>query len=130
SGADISMLRLSNAVETDTQLHLAGHDGAMAWLRRYLGWRRLGDAPCMMVFGVTGTRAAARLARRQVLACARRDGGVHAGRLIGRAWAANRFAGAYLRNTLWDVGLGVDTVETAVPWHATTDTMTAMEAAA
>ncbi len=130
SGAEFSMLRLSNAVETDTQLRLAGHESAMAWLRRYLGWRRLGDAPCMMVFGVTGAPSDARTAKRRVLAGARREGGVHAGSFIGRAWAKNRFAGAYLRNSLWDAGFGVDTMETAVPWNATTTTMEAMQYAA
>lgn len=129
SGADLSMLRVSNAVETDTQLRLAGHDSAIGWLRRYLGWRRLGGQPCMMVFGVTGARANARLARRQALACARRAGGVHVGRFMGRAWEKNRFAGAYLRNTLWDVGLGVDTVETVVPWDAASAAMQSMEQA-
>jgi alkyldihydroxyacetonephosphate synthase len=35
----LSMLRLSNPVETETQLALAGHAGQIAMLEKYLGWR-------------------------------------------------------------------------------------------
>jgi alkyldihydroxyacetonephosphate synthase len=52
---------------------------------------------------------------------------VSTGTLLGRKWAANRFAGVYLRNALWEAGYAVDTMETAVPWHATTSTIEAME---
>lgn len=126
----VSMLRVSNEDETDTQLRIAGHEPAIAWLRRYLRARRVGDRPALMMFGVTGRRRETRRARFDALALVRGHGGVHAGRAMGRIWAKNRFAGAYLRNSLWDAGYAVDTMETAVPWSRTTTAMTAMQQAA
>lgn len=130
AGVNVSMVRVSNAEETDVQLRLAGHESAITWLYRYLGWRRLGDRPCMMTLGVTAdSRRAGRRSAADVLAIARRAGGVATGTRLGAVWAANRFAGAYARNALWDAGYAVDTMETAVPWSTTTATMTAMETA-
>lgn len=126
----LSMLRLSNAAETETQLTLAGHDKAIAWLRKYLRMRGSGAAPTLLLVGVTGSHRDARRMRHDALALARQQHGVHAGRLIGRGWAAKRFAGPYLRNSLWQAGYAVDTVETAVNWPQATAMMQAMEAAA
>ena len=39
----------------------------------------------------------------------------------------NRFYSAYLRNTLWDLGYAVDTLETAITWDKVTHTMQAIE---
>ncbi|MGB7757571.1 MAG: FAD-binding oxidoreductase [Salinisphaera sp.] len=131
AGVAVSMVRVSNAEETDVQLRMAGHESAVGWLYRYLGWRRLGDRPCMLMFGVTAdTRRDARRITAAALAIARGAGGVATGTRLGSVWAANRFAGAYARNALWDAGYAVDTMETAVVWSATSQTMTAMEAAA
>ena len=38
------------------------------------------------------------------------------GTMIGRLWRKSRFLTPYLRNTLWERGYVVDTLETAVPW--------------
>ena len=58
----LSMLRLANAVETDTTLRLAGHAGQIAWLERYLAWRGCGDGKVLLFVGLTG-RWAPRSAR-------------------------------------------------------------------
>jgi len=131
AGTPVSMLRVSNAEETDTHLRIAGHESAIAWLRRYLNWRNVGDRPCMMMLGVTADSAGqARRIRGDALSIARGAGGRWLGTRLGSVWASNRFAGAYLRNTLWDAGFAVDTMETAVPWSRTQSTMEAMEQAA
>lgn len=52
----LSMLRLSNAVETETQLALAGHPQQIAWLEKYLALRGAGEGKCLLTFGVTGNR--------------------------------------------------------------------------
>ncbi|KEZ77584.1 FAD-binding oxidoreductase [Salinisphaera hydrothermalis] len=131
SGIDVSMVRLSNAEETDVQLRLVGHESAIAWLRRYIGWRGLGDRPCMMTLGVTADdRRTARRITGAALSIARQAGGISTGTRLGTVWAANRFAGAYARNALWDAGYAVDTMETAVCWSATAPTMNAMQRAA
>ncbi|NKF22649.1 FAD-binding oxidoreductase [Solimonas marina] len=126
----LSMLRLSNEIETETQLRLAGHPELIKWLQRYLGMRGIGSGQCMMVIGVTGTLGETRRMRRDALAVAKPYRGVHAGKAIGKGWAKNRFRGPLLRNALWDAGYAADTVETAVNWPQATATMRAIEAAA
>ena len=126
----LSMLRLSNGVETETQLRLAGHAGRIAWLERYLAWRGCGAGKCMLLLGVSGDARTARHALREARRLLARHGAVYIGGAIGRAWARNRFKGPYLRNTLWTLGYSADTIETAVDWPQVTPLMQAMEQAA
>jgi alkyldihydroxyacetonephosphate synthase len=130
SEIEVSMVRLSNAVETETQLRLAGHNRAAAWLRRYLQLRGAGARPVMLVIAVTGRNRDVLRLRRDALTVIKRCHGVNTGAPLGRTWAAKRFHGPYLRNSLWDAGYGVDTVETAVNWTQATAAMHAVEAAA
>ncbi len=123
----LSMLRLSNAVETETQLALAGHDKALAWLQRYLGFRGVGDGQTMLMVGLSGDAQQVRARWRDTLAVCRQFKGVHIGPWIGKAWARNRFRGPYLRNSLWAAGYGADTIETAVNWPQVTPLMLAIE---
>ena len=130
AGAPLSMLRLSNPVETDTQLRLAGKAKQIAWLKRYLGLRGVGEGMTMLMVGVTGSpRSCARM-RGDALALCSRFGGVHTGRMIGKGWSKNRFHGPYLRNELWEAGYAADTVETSVNWTEATGLMEAVEKAA
>lgn len=126
----LSMLRLSNARETETQLMLAGHSRMVNALEKYLRLRGQGPGKCMLLMGVTGTRRECTYARGAALAIARQHGGVHMGKQIGKGWLKNRFMGPYLRNVLWARGYGVDTAETAVDWNRVSATMQAMENAA
>ena len=128
SGLPASMLRLSNPVETETQLRLAaGHQNAIAWLERYLGWRGIGEGKCMLMVGMTGSAREVRRLRGDVRALCARHGGVYTGQLTGKGWAKNRFRGPYLRNSLWEAGYAADTVETCVNWTSATATMNAIE---
>lgn len=124
----LSLLRLSNEVETATQLALAGHARTIAWLERYLRWRGADAGKVMLLVGVTGD--AVRPPLRAALALCRTHGGVHAGPRPGAAWVRNRFHSAYLRNSLWDAGYGVDTMETCLDWPRVTEYMRAVEQAA
>ncbi len=126
----LSMLRLSNAVETETNLILAGHAKLIAWLNRYLGWRGCNEGKCLLMIGVTGPLVECRHALRSTRAISSKYGGVYIGTKLGDRWAQNRFRGPYLRNTLWQHGYAVDTVETAADWPRITPLMQAMEAAA
>lgn len=112
----LSMLRLSDPQETRTMLALAGHGRAVAWLERYLGWRGQGEGKCLLIYGVSGSAAACREARGRALGIIRRHGGVGVGTRMGERWRAKRFRAVYLRNTLWQRGYCVDTVETACDW--------------
>ncbi len=126
----LSMLRLSNAVETRTNLSMAGHPVLIKNLERYLSWRGCGVAKCVLMLGVSGEAAAARYALKNAKRMLKRRGAVYIGTAIGNKWAANRFKGPYLRNSLWDAGYSVDTLETAVDWPQVKPLMHAMEQAA
>jgi len=126
----LSMLRLSNGIETETNLTLAGHARLIGWLQRYLSWRGCGEGRCMLMLGVTADERSARQALREARQLLARHGAVHIGTAMGSKWAANRFKGPYLRNTLWEHGYSVDTIETAVDWPQVKPLMLAMEQAA
>ncbi len=126
----LSMLRLSNPVETETQLALAGHEKMIVWLQRYLGFRGITRGQCMLMAGITGSTNEARRLLRQTLATCRRFEGVGIGKTIGKGWAKNRFRGPYLRNSLWEAGYAADTVESCINWPSATALMNGIEAAA
>ncbi len=114
----LALLRLSTAPETETTLRLAGHARAVAALERLLAARGAGAEKCMLLLGAAGGGKQVRRALREALALARRQGGVSlAGGYLGQQWRRSRFYTPYLRNTLWDAGYAVDTLETAVPWE-------------
>ncbi len=56
-------------------------------------------------------------------------GGVNAGRRFGEQWIEGRFRTPYLRNTLWELGYAVDTLETATTWELVPRLLTEIEAA-
>jgi alkyldihydroxyacetonephosphate synthase len=104
-GIPFSMLRLDDAMETETTLRLAGRPTLTRWAGRGLRLLGFGESPCLLIVGVTDRRL-----RLSAL------GGLPVGRPIGRLWHRTRFLSPYLRNSLWEAGYAVDTVETAVPW--------------
>ena len=126
----LSMLRLSNGIETETNLTLAGHARLIGWLNRYLAWRGCATDKCMLMLGVTADSRTARQALREARRLLARNGGVYIGPAMGNKWLAHRFKGPYLRNTLWDLGYSADTIETAVDWPQVKPLMLAMEQAA
>lgn len=124
-----SMLRLSNAEETRTQLILAGHTKAVGFLDRMLRVRGAGDGRCMMTVGLTGSKAQVKFSLRELKKTLKPYAAVGTGQMLGKKWAANRFKAPYLRESLWQLGYAVDTLETAVDWPKVTPTMNAIEAA-
>lgn len=129
SRSALSMLRLSSARETHVTLALAGRPGVMRMLDRYLSLRGAGEGKCLVIAGLTGSRREVSRGRSDLHARARRLGGVDLGTLLGNAWRKNRFRGPYLRNTLWERGWGVDTLESALPWQNVADAVQKVEAA-
>ncbi len=115
----LSMLRLSNAVETETQLKLAGHEQLIGLLERYLSARGVDQGKCMLTFGVTGSKALCRHAYKQMVKLLGKHDAIHTpyvDQQLGRKWAASRFRSPYLRESLWEEGYAVDTLETATDW--------------
>ncbi len=118
-GLHCCMLRLSTANETATTLALAGHDNLVRALERLLSVRKLGKEKCMLLVGFSGDQNMLRINRNAALHIVKKAGGIHIGRTFGQQWHKNRFKTPYLRNTLWELGYGVDTLETAVDWGKT-----------
>ena len=116
AGIGVSMLRMSNALETATTLALSGQDDLVKWAGRALRAVGFGEQRALLVFGVTGTRRQATQARLEALEIIRAHGGLMTGTAIGRMWRKSRFYSPYLRNTLWEAGYALDTLETAIPW--------------
>ncbi|MBN2387369.1 MAG: FAD-binding oxidoreductase [Anaerolineales bacterium] len=115
SDLPVSMLRLSSPLETETTLLLSGK----SWIPiadRGLRLVGFGDPRCLLVFGATGTAAQVRRVRREAAAICGRHGGLFVGTVVGHTWQKSRFLSPYLRNTLWEAGVNVDTLETALPW--------------
>lgn len=125
----LSMLRVSNATETDTQLKLAGHEQAIAWLKRYLALRGCNQQMCMLTLGVTGTKQQVRASNKQLKAAIKRFNGVNTGTTLGKRWQQNRFKLPYLRQALWQLGYVVDTLETATNWDNAEQLMAKVETA-
>ncbi len=111
----VSMLRLSNPLETATTLILSGKSwvGMADKGLRTIGY---GDTRCLLVFGVTGSARLFQRTRREVRALCRKHGGLFVGTIVGHTWQKSRFLSPYLRNTLWECGVAIDTLETALPW--------------
>lgn len=112
----LSMLRVSNAIETQTQLKLAGHEKSIAWLERYLSIRGCGEDKCMLTFGLTGSKQQVAASQKQLKKVINKFQGVNTGEMLGKKWQANRFRSPYLRDALWQQGYVVDTFETATDW--------------
>jgi alkyldihydroxyacetonephosphate synthase len=125
----LSMLRVSNAVETQTQLKLAGHESSIKWLERYLSLRGCADEKCMLTFGLTGTKQQISASQKQLNSFVKKFKGVSTGELLGKKWQANRFRSPYLREALWEKGYVVDTFETATDWANVDNLMAKVEAA-
>jgi alkyldihydroxyacetonephosphate synthase len=117
----LSMMRLSNKMETFTQLKLAGSERIIALLEWYLKKRGIADDKVMFTFGVTGSKAQCAAALRLTRQIAKRHGGVGAGPALGKKWEHSRFRSPYLRHGLWDAGYAVDTMETAIDWVRVAD---------
>lgn len=130
AGTDItfSMLRLSNSAETMTNLALARNHRQSAFLNRYLRLRGISEKKaCMCLVGFTGSRRLTAAARRAAFSIIRKYKGICVGKPMGNAWKKSRFQSAYLRNTLWDLGYAVDTLETAITWDKVIPAIKAIE---
>jgi alkyldihydroxyacetonephosphate synthase len=129
AGFGVSMLRLSDAQETETTLMLAGKERLAGLADRGLRLLRYGPERCMLVYGITGDRGSFSFAKRQMNACLRYHGAFLVDNMIGTMWRKSRFLTPYLRNTLWERGYAIDTLETALPWRAVLPAASAIKAA-
>ena len=127
----LSMLRLSNAVETDAHLHLGTSPSQFLAISTYLKARGLDSQKVMLTYGVSSDKAQNKLALTQFNKLLKQHGSV-TGKItdiMGSVWAHGRFKFPYLRGTLWDKGIMVDTFETATNWNNIDEQMQQMQEA-
>jgi alkyldihydroxyacetonephosphate synthase len=91
-------------------------DGPLAPLVR--GWLRVRGVSggCLLLLGAAGDALDVDVALEQARLVVGDLGGAWLGRRPGRHWLRDRFRHPYLRDGLFDLGLGTDTLETAAPW--------------
>jgi len=129
AGVETSMLRISDAQETEVTLELAGKQDLVKIAKRLLSLFGMGKERCLVIYGITGDKRTARWIRRKAFQIFRSHGGFPVDFVIGETWKKTRFTYAYLRNTLWDMGYALDTLETAMPWEKVLPAQAAMKKA-
>lgn len=112
----LSMVRLSDPLETETTFQLSGEEKLVKLAKTGLNLFGLGDNRCMLIYGLTGSKAENHLADRQLAHLVRAHQGMMIKFYLGEAWMEKRFLTPYLRNTLWNLGYALDTLETALLW--------------
>jgi len=114
----LSMMRLSDPQETETTLFLSGRERLVDVADRGLMLLGYKQERCLLIFAVTGDHQSVSRARSRANSIFRAHGGLPAISMIGEMWRKSRFLSPYLRNTLWDLGYAIDTLETAIPWRS------------
>jgi alkyldihydroxyacetonephosphate synthase len=110
------VLRLSDEEETRGSLELAGTEGLQRRaLDAYLRLRRR-QGGCLVICGWEGERESVRRRRSLTRKRLRLGGAVPLGGSAGRSWERNRYGGPYLRDELINLGVLVETLETAHTW--------------
>ncbi|MBG0787949.1 MAG: FAD-binding oxidoreductase [Anaerolineaceae bacterium] len=112
----LSMLRLSDPQETETTFQLSGAEKLIKVAKAGLNLVGQRDQRCMLIYGLTGNPAENRLADIKLSNMVRANKGLMVKFYLGKEWIKKRFLTPYLRNTLWDLGYALDTLETALPW--------------
>jgi alkyldihydroxyacetonephosphate synthase len=112
-----TVLRLSD--ENETALNLADPDS--------IGASSAGG--CLMIVGFEGSPSSVAARRTAVTGVLTELGGTPAGEEPGRRWSAGRFDAPYLRDSMLDAGVLVETLETAAYWSHLRRTYDAVTAA-
>lgn len=106
--------RLSDPAETRANLMLSGSSKATA-LQALLRARGHGGG-CLLIVGWEGDPESVGVRRRAGISLIRRYEGIRLGRSVGQSWLSRRYTEPYLRDSLLDIGLLVETLETAATW--------------
>lgn len=122
----LSMVRLSDPMETETTFQLSGEEKLVSIAKKGLNLFGQKDERCMLIYGLTGRKADNRLADRHLGNIVRSHNGMLVKFYLGNAWIEKRFLTPYLRNTLWDLGYALDTLETSLPWSKLQEGRTAI----
>jgi alkyldihydroxyacetonephosphate synthase len=110
-----SVLRISDPEETEAAIQMYGP--GKPFINTTLRWRGLHPMRrCLLIGQSDGQKQFARNVARQSGGICRRLKGLWLSGYPVRRWAHSRFLDPYLRDDLFDMGVLIDTLETAVPW--------------
>lgn len=123
----LSMLRLSNQMETMSLLYMGGNSDDLSALETMLAEHGIGEDKVMLTFGVTGVQEQCDAAYQLAVKFCAEHGGVEGGSALGEKWAHGRFSAPYLRDPMLDVGYAVDTMETAIDWNRVEESVERIE---
>ena len=116
AGASPDVARLSDPQETSLSLATGPSGGAANRFGKAYLRMRGHEGGCVAIVGFEGEEDDLERRRLRCAALLRAGGGVGLGRGPGEAWLRGRYAGPYLRDTLLDHGVMVETLETATTW--------------
>ena len=120
SGLQPTVLRLSDEAESAVNLaDPSAIDGSSAG----------GAGGCVMIAGFEGSTEQVAQRRGAVTELLTSLGGTPTGEEPGRAWAHGRFRAPYLRDSMLDLGVLVETLETATFWSGVEDLYAVVKAA-
>lgn len=119
-------LRLADVAETQAlfKLREPSRSPVQAWAQRAFKWYAAKvkdvhmDDACMLIMGFEGAHEQVEQDRDAIVATCEQNHGVNLGHGIGESWYKSRFELPYLRDTLLDRGVLVDTLETSATWEA------------
>ncbi|KOX22591.1 alkyldihydroxyacetonephosphate synthase [Saccharothrix sp. NRRL B-16348] len=123
--APADVTRLSDVDETEVSLALGGGWKVNA-LKGYLKARGVRE-PCMLILGWHG--ASKREVARRRAKSLRGVKALSLGKALGEAWRHGRFNGPRQRDALMEVGVCVETLETATHWSKVSDLRAAVREA-
>jgi alkyldihydroxyacetonephosphate synthase len=108
--------RLSDVEETRAGMAMAARGGSVESLgRRYLRWRGHAGG-CLLIIGWDSDALLSGARQAEARALIRRHSGIALGARPGESWRRQRYRGPYLRDSLMDAGVLVETLETATNW--------------
>ncbi len=125
----LSMIRLSNQMETLSLLHMGNDSEQVATLETELNAHGIADSKVMLTVGVTGNKIQCDASLAQLRECCDSHAGFFVGAEFGQRWEHGRFRAPYLREALAAGGYAVDTMETAVEWSKVETAMNDIEQA-
>ena len=116
SNIPLTMVRLSLSKETEGILNLASKRFFVGLLENFVKLKGHSKNKCLMVYAISGESKQMDFYKSFVKSVIKKYSGLNIGTFVGKQWLRDRFRMPYLRNTLWDMGYGVDTLETFTIW--------------
>jgi len=122
AGLNPATIRLSDETETSAIMKMRAESESMLenalskagkW---YLKNRGYSNSTCLMILGFESTDKSVKQEIKAALDICKHHDGIDLGTRVGQHWYKERFELPYLRDTLLDYSIVIDTLETATTW--------------